>query len=160
MSTPTIEIVALTPPKVGQVFETQKSKHLALCLRVDVKQNENLSVQYVRIDNLKKEFNSGDLVYTEWTTWYQKPKYDTPLWKGVIDWSHYPNLVNDTQECECYECGNYYEVEGLRDQVEENIDRFNGSHYQTSSYYRTFDSVWQCPNCKTMNFEERADEIE
>ena len=118
MSAPTFAIVRLTPPKVGQVFDTQKSRTSALCLRVDTKPNGNLSIQYISIENLRRFINGTDNNYeppTEWTTWYQEPKYDGPKYKNCLqDWSNHEHIINDSDECECDECGQIHEVEGLQ----------------------------------------------
>ena len=117
----TITLVSLTPPKVGQVFTTQKSDTQALCLRVDHKPNGNLAIQYISIEKMRKFIESDDNNYTpptEWTTWYEQRKYDSPKYGGVMDWSHTANLINDTKECTCSNCDNYYEVEGLTDTEE------------------------------------------
>ena len=162
MSAPTFAIVRLTPPKVGQVFDTQKSRTSALCLRVDTKPNGNLSIQYISLENLRRFINGTDSNYeppTEWTTWYQQPKYDGPKFKGCIqDWSMHEHIINDERECECGECGEYHSVEGLAETLEDYEDRFNGNHYQVRVVYGKFTSVWQCPNCHNMNFTEKVEE--
>lgn len=151
-------IVSLTPPKVGQVFETQKSRTEALCLRVDTKPNGNLSIQYISIKNMQRFIESDNNNYTpptEWTTWYQLPKYDQPKYGTVIDWSSYPKDIDDSWECECWNCSETFEVDGYRDFVDCVEDGFNGAHYQREYRVETFNSVWQCPKCHTMNFEEK-----
>jgi hypothetical protein len=145
-------------PKVGQVFTTQLNDNLGMAVRVDNKPNGNLAIQYLKITE------NGDGTYTTslemaWTTWYL-PKYENPKYGKVADLSNYETHINDTHECTCRECDNYFEVDGFRDQETETNDHFNGSHYQTESYYDTFKSVWACPTCGTINKEDYASEIE
>lgn len=55
--------------------------------------------------------------------------------------------INDSQEIECEECFELHDVEGYVYDVEYTNDHFNGSHYQSESYGREFDTDFICPTC-------------
>jgi len=68
----------------------------------------------------------------------------------ALSTSLHPNHINDTMEHQC-DCGWIGEVECLTEQVSYEEDRFNGSHYQTTSYGTERTTEYDCPKCGEHN---------